>query len=227
MKYKILLFDADETLFDFNRSEQTALHQAFIHFDLDFDKSLHIPLYHKVNHAIWKDFEKGIITQEALKTKRFSNLFNVLDIKVDSKNFADIYMDYLGKSSILFPDSISVIDTLSKTHRLAIITNGLSIVQENRIAKSSISSYFEQIIISESIGLSKPSPSIFEYTLAQMQCTNKSAVLMIGDSLTSDIQGGINFGIDTCWYNPKQIENKLNINPTYEINSLESIFDII
>ncbi len=227
MKYKVLLFDADETLFDFNYSEYNSIKQSLLHFDLTFDENIHIPLYHKINHDIWKDFEKGLITQNSLKTERFSKFLKNLDINVDYNNFSNVYMDYLGQSSFLFPESISIIERLSKTHRLAIITNGLTVVQENRISKSIIAPYFEQIIISESINMSKPNAGIFKYTLEQMNFDDKSSVLMIGDSLTSDIEGGLNFGIDTCWYNPKKLKNTLNLTPTYEINTLESIFDII
>lgn len=129
--------------------------------------------------------------------------------------------------SFLYDDSIEVIESLHKNYRLSIITNGLTSVQENRIRKSVIAKYFENIIISEEISVSKPNPKIFEYALQNMNYGDKSKVLMVGDSLTSDIQGGINFGIDTCWYNPNKIVNETKLKPTYEISALKKINELL
>jgi putative hydrolase of the HAD superfamily len=227
MKYKLLLFDADETLFDFKKAERYAIEESLKHFNIAYEESVHIPLYHKVNHDIWKEFEQGKITQDALKAERFRRFFDILDLDYDSVLFSKTYMKYLGQASFLYEKSKAIIDKLSKSHRLAIITNGLTEVQENRISKSSIAHYFEEIIISEAINLSKPNPEIFSYALNKMNHNDKKSVLMIGDSLTSDIKGGINFGIDTCWYNPNKISNTFEFSPTYEISDLYSICDII
>lgn len=114
-----------------------------------------------------------------------------------------------------------------KDYRLAIVTNGLKDVQNNRIRKSTIAKYFEDIVISEEVELSKPDPKIFELSLNNIKHTDKNKVLIVGDSLTSDIQGGINFGVDTCWFNPNKVSNETGIKPTYEISNLMKLKDIL
>ena len=116
---------------------------------------------------------------------------------------------------------------MHKDFRLSIITNGLKDVQDNRIRKSIIAKYFDDIVVSEEVMVSKLDPKIFEHALININHTDKSKVLMVGDSLTSDIQGGINFGIDTCWFNPNNIANKTRIKPTYEISNLMDLKDIV
>jgi putative hydrolase of the HAD superfamily len=137
--------------------------------------------------------------------------------------FAKSYMQNLSNCSFLFDGSLELIENLSKNYKLLIITNGLTAVQENRIRKSIISKHFEDVVISEEISISKPNPKIFEHALENIHHTNKNTVLMVGDSLTSDIQGGINFGIDTCWYNPNKLENNSNITPKHEISNFEAL----
>ncbi len=227
MKYEVLIFDADDTLFDFKKSESYAIEKAMKDFNIAYDKSVHIPLYHKVNHDIWKEFEQGNMTQEELKSERFRRFFDILGLNDDPVSFSKTYMKYLGNASFLYEKSETIVKKLSNTHRLAIITNGLTEVQENRISKSDIAHYFEEIVISESVKLSKPNPEIFSYTLGKMNHHDKNSVLMIGDSLTSDIKGGAIFGIDTCWYNPRKSANPFGFAPTYEIHDLNSIADIV
>jgi putative hydrolase of the HAD superfamily len=136
-------------------------------------------------------------------------------------------MKHLANASFLFDESIELIESLHKDFKLTIVTNGLTDVQSKRIRKSVIAKYFEDIVISEEIKVAKPDPRIFEHALKNIKHTDKSKVLMVGDSLTSDIQGGINFGVDTCWYNPRKLENKTEIKPTYEISSLVELKDIL
>lgn len=223
MKYEVILFDADETLFDFKKSEKEAIKNTFIEFGINYDENYHLKVYQDINSALWKDFELGLITQEKLKTERFKRLSNELNIKFNEFEFAKAYMNHLANGSFLFDDSLNLIESLSKHYKLAIITNGLTAVQKNRIGQSVIANFFDCIVISEEISISKPNPKIFEFTLNKINHMDKSTVLMVGDSLTSDIQGGINFGIDTCWYNPNNSVNNTNFNPTYEVSSLKDL----
>ncbi len=137
------------------------------------------------------------------------------------------YMKHLSHASFLYDDSINLIESLHKNYRLSIVTNGLKDVQNNRIRKSIIAKYFEEVVISEEVQVSKPNPKIFEHALNNMNYTDKRKVLMVGDSLSSDIQGGINFGIDTCWFNSNKILNKTDTQPTYEIFNLMELKDIL
>lgn len=223
MKYEIILFDADDTLFDFKKSEKEAFRNTILEFNIQYDENYHLRIYQEVNTAIWKELEAGLITQEKLKVERFKRLSDSLKVSFDENEFAIAYMKHLANGSFLFEESLELVKSLHKNYRLAIISNGLKDVQNKRIRKSIISEYFEEIVISEEVKVSKPDPKIFEYALNNMKHTNKNKVLIVGDSLTSDIQGGINFGIDTCWYNPNGIENKTVITPTYEISNLNEL----
>ncbi|MGG7177358.1 YjjG family noncanonical pyrimidine nucleotidase [Clostridium paraputrificum] len=227
MKYEVIIFDADETLFDFKRSEREAFKNTILEFGIDYDENYHLKIYKDINTAIWKEFEEGLITQEKLKVERFKRLSDKLAITFDEVLFAKSYMKHLASGSFLYNDSVDLIENLHKDYKLSIITNGLTAVQENRIRKSIISHYFEDIVISEEVSVSKPNPKIFELALKNINHIDKSKVLMIGDSLTSDIQGGINFRIDTCWYNPNKVKNETSIKPTYEVSNFNELKDLL
>lgn len=227
MKYEIIIFDADETLFDFKKSERDALRNTMLEFHIEYDENHHLKVYKEINTAIWKELEDGLITQKKLKVERFKRLSDRLNADFDGAEFAKSYMKHLSFASFLYEDSLTLVESLHKNYRLTIVTNGLKDVQDNRIRKSIIAKYFEDIVVSEEVEVSKPDPKIFEHTLNNIKHTDKSKVLMVGDSLTSDIQGGINFGIDTCWYNPNKILNKTSIKPTYEISNLMELKDVL
>ncbi|NMB07842.1 MAG: noncanonical pyrimidine nucleotidase, YjjG family, partial [Tissierellia bacterium] len=198
MNYEVLIFDADDTLFDFRKSEEYAIKNTMIDFNIEYKREKHLNMYRNINDALWKKYEKGNITQKKLKIERFKIFSEKLNITFDEDEFAKVYMKYLASSSFLYKESMPLIKDLHKDYKLLIITNGLSDVQNNRIRKSPIGKYFEDIIISEEVGFQKPNPEIFEYALRRFNGIDKNKFLMIGDSLTSDIKGGINFGIDTC-----------------------------
>ncbi|MGE5630684.1 MAG: YjjG family noncanonical pyrimidine nucleotidase [Caulobacteraceae bacterium] len=227
MKYEIIMFDADDTLFDFKKSEKYAFENTMLEFDMEYDENYHLKVYHGINTAIWKEFEKGLITQEKLKIERFKRLSDSLNAGFDEFEFAKSYMEHLSNASFLYDFSTELIERLHKDYKLIMITNGLTVVQEKRIKKSAIAQYFEDIVISEEVKVSKPDSRIFELALNNIKHTDKSKVLIVGDSLTSDIQGGINSGIDTCWYNPNNIANQTGIKPTYEISNLAELIDIL
>ncbi|HAX72656.1 MAG TPA: noncanonical pyrimidine nucleotidase, YjjG family [Firmicutes bacterium] len=227
MKYDVILFDADETLYDFKKSEREAFKNTMIQFNFDYDETYHLNTYQDINTLIWKEFEQGVITQEKLKIERFKRLSDALNVSFNETDFANAYMEHLANASFLYDGSLELVKHLNQSHKLAIVTNGLTTVQTKRIRQSDIAKYFETVVISEEILISKPNPLIFDHTLNLLNVLDKSKVLMVGDSLTSDIQGGINFGIDTCWYNPEQVENHTDIEPTYEINSFEDLIALL
>ncbi|ATD56098.1 YjjG family noncanonical pyrimidine nucleotidase [Clostridium chauvoei] len=227
MKYEVILFDADETLYDFKKSEREAFKNTMLNFKIKYDESYHLKTYQEINTALWMEFEQGLITQEKLKVERFKRLSDRLDLSFDENIFAKSYMEHLANASFLYDDSIDLIESLNKFYKLAIVTNGLTFVQDKRIRKSIISKYFDTIVISEEVLISKPNPKIFEHTLKNINHTDKSKVLIVGDSLTSDIQCGINFGIDTCWYNPNNIINETSIKPDYEISNFNELKSLL
>ncbi|WP_211226107.1 YjjG family noncanonical pyrimidine nucleotidase [Psychrilyobacter atlanticus] len=227
IKYEIIIFDADETLFDFKKSEKKAFESTIIDFGIEYEENYHFKVYKEINTAIWKELENGLITQKKLKTERFRRLSKKLNIQFNEVEFAKLFMKHLSQASFLYEESEELVKNLTKNYRLTIITNGLSAVQDNRIKKSVIAEYFEDIVVSEEIGISKPNPQIFQHALNNINYTDKNKVLIVGDSLTSDIQGGINFGIDTCWFNPTMNSNEVGVEPTYVISDLMELKDIL
>lgn len=227
MKYEIILFDVDDTLLDFNISEKEALNKAFLEFEIStgLTKEYHDG-YREISNGLWRDLEQGSITLAELGTERFRRLFLKHDIEINAEMFNRAYLGYLGKEVHLMHGAEEVCTALND-YRLAIITNGFKEVQISRIENSPLSEMFECLIISEEAGFQKPKKEIFDYAFSKLQITNKDKVLIVGDSLTSDIRGGMNYGIDTCWFNPYHKENNTDTSPTYEISELIELINIL
>jgi len=225
VKYQWLLFDADGTLFDFDRAAAATLADTFVELGHDFEAHYH-QVYEKINRQIWQDFEAGRITQDQLRTQRFELLFAALGVVADPEAFSAKYLKNLSAHTDLLEDAEDVVRQLSTQAKLMIITNGLQEVQRPRFAAASISRYFTDFVISEEVGAAKPDPRIFTEAFIRMGDPPKSEVLIIGDSLTSDIKGGINYGIDTCWYNPKGDSRSVDWDIRYEIAGLKELLAI-
>jgi 2-haloacid dehalogenase len=227
VKYEVVLFDADDTLFDYSLAEAHALKSVFFEHHIELLPA-HVELYRLVNQQLWNDFEKGIVTLDFLRHERFRRMFAEVQADLDAVHFSERYVHYLGEGSFLIEGSDALIQQmLGKGYRIAIITNGIKQTQHSRIGRSSLANSFEHIIVSEDTGYSKPHTGIFDFAFDQLNVTDKSKVLIVGDSLTSDIQGGINYGIDTCWYNPKRKLNESLIKPTYEIQRLDELLQYV
>lgn len=227
MKYKVLLFDLDETLFNFRATEKQALKYSLSDFSIEGSFEDILKRYTEINEKLWRDLEKGLVTIDELRVKRFRILLDEIGEKRDAEEFSKVYMRYLGLGAITFPEANELIKHLSSKYRLGIVTNGIKEVQETRLERSGLKEYFEVISISEDLGVAKPDKTIFEYTLKKFKIRDKSSVLMIGDSLLTDIQGGINAGINTCWFNPHRKINESSIKPTYEIYTLLELYSML
>lgn len=227
MNYEVLLFDADDTLFDFKKTEEYALEKLVNSFETSYSKEYCIEKYKEINKQIWIEFEQGLITSDLLKVERFERFAKEINLDLDANKLSQMYIDYLGEGSFLYEESVDLISYLYKKYRLCIITNGLADVQNRRIKNSIIGKYFEDIVISDEIKIAKPNPEIFNHALKNINHENKDTVLMIGDSLSSDIKGGNNAGIHTCWFNAGKKHNSTDIMPTYEINSLSQIKELL
>jgi len=203
---------------DFGLTEERALTSLFQSYDLPNGFDDYHAEYKAISKVLWDDLEQGRTTLEVLKVERFTRLFSHFSIDIDPEVFGQAYIENLGKEVHLIEGVEEMISRFSDC-RLAILTNGFAIAQHARIGSSILHDSFEAIITSEEAGTQKPQPEIFKYTFEKLQITNKSRVLMIGDSLSSDILGGNNFGIDTCWFNPQKKPNNTSIKPTYEIQS--------
>lgn len=218
-KYKWLLFDADGTLLDYEQSEKHSLEQAFKQAGIEM-QTLHLESYQKINAFLWSELEKGNITSKRLRVKRFELLLDELSLNADAEMFSKNYLDALGQTGFLIAGALEILNKLQGIFKLAIITNGIKETQQGRFKKADLNKYFEQIIISEEAGIAKPDKGFFDYTMDKIGFHNKKELLIIGDSLNSDILGGNLSGIDTCWFNPKGKINKTDIKPDYEIKDL-------
>ena len=226
MKYKWLLFDADNTLFDYDSAEGAALQDTFELMGLHYE-ARYATVYRQINADIWLDFEKGRITQQRLRTKRFELLFDALQIDCDPAVFSLRYLESLASHADLVNGAEDVVRELHSRARLLLITNGLSDVQRSRFARSTVMRYFADVVISEEVGVAKPDPEIFDIAFAKMGYPEKEEVLMVGDSLTSDIKGGNLYGIDTCWFNPSRGPRDPHVRIRYEIRELRQLLDFL
>lgn len=226
MKYDVILFDADDTLFDYGMAEGQAFMNVFAYFGLPTGAEEYAASYQTINRALWADLEAGRITSAALRVERFNRLFAAHQLDLNPEEFSEAYLRFLGEGTFLIQGAVELCEELA-AFRLAIITNGIKEVQLSRIKGSPLADTFEQIIISEEAGYQKPATGIFDYAFEKLGITDKRRVLIVGDSLTSDIQGGINYGIDTCWFNPLGKANGSGIMPTYEIRELAALLEIV
>jgi len=222
--YDIFLFDADNTLFDYDKAEQNALKIMFEKCGfVGYDETIRTR-YRKINDEQWSKYERGEISIEELQTSRFLRLFQEIGVWHDPEDFNEKYLHELGKGAFLIDDAEQICEyIISHGKKIYIVTNGLTATQTSRIKYSSIKNYITDFFISAGVGYQKPHIKYFEYVLANIPQIGKDKMLVIGDSLTADIAGGNNAGIDTCWFNPAGSENSTGIVPTYEIRELGEI----
>lgn len=228
--YRWIFFDADNTLFDYDQAENNALERTFHDLTLAFQPE-YAAAYQRINQQIWLDFERGQITSIQLRVRRFERLFAYAGITGDAQAFSAQYLANLSQQAGLMPGAHEVVTRLAQTHHLAIITNGLSEVQRPRLAKSSIHNCFAGMFISEEMGVAKPDPAYFAGVLAALaghpQPPEPASVLVVGDSLTSDIQGGRAAGMDTCWFNPSGKTANPKIQADFTIGRLDALYNIL
>jgi 2-haloacid dehalogenase len=224
--YDWLLFDADDTLFDYQKAETQALADAFRHAEIAVTPA-DIETYREINHRLWLALERGELTPEIVRVRRFEQLFEAMRIAAPALAFSQTYVACLGAQSILIDGARDLLDALHGRCRCAIVTNGLSDVQRSRLARSSIHSYIETLIISEEIGWSKPAAEFFDAAFAAIGDPPRDSVMIIGDSLTSDMAGGAAYGIDTCWYNPTRKPRPETPRITHEVANLAEILELL
>ena len=227
MTYKFLLFDLDHTLLDFDTAEDVALTQLLKEegvADIQVYKDYYVPM----NKSLWKDLEEKKITKQELVNTRFSKLFSHFGIEKDGVYLSERYQFYLAQQGQLFSGAMELLDSLiDRGYELYAATNGITIIQTGRMAQSGLAPYFNQVFISEQLQTQKPDPLFYDKIGQQIAGFSKEKTLMIGDSLTADIQGGNNAGIDTIWYNPHHLENKTQAQPTYEVDSYQALLDCL
>ncbi len=222
-KYSTILFDADETLLDFPAAEKASLEKVCEKFGIFYSEEIRAT-FSAINLALWKQLEKGLITRDLIRTRRFEQFAEHFGLKADPKEMAVCYVEQLSTFAFLLEGADKLCEKLSKEYDLYIVTNGIGTVQNDRLAKSGLLPFFSGVFISENIGSQKPNKKFFDYVLGNIPEKDKSKVIIVGDSMSSDILGGINAGIDTCFFNPSLREETYK--PTYTATSFQSLENI-
>lgn len=224
MKYTWLLFDADDTLFDFPKAEANALKWTLEQSGLPFQPDF-ISLYARFNQQVWREFERGEVTSQELRVKRFRLFFDETHLNGDPQTVSPLYLQNLALGTDLLPGAEEVVRSLKDRFHLGLVTNGLKDVQRPRLERSALHDCFEKIFISEELGVAKPSRLYFDAVFHEIGQPPKKSVLLIGDSLTSDMRGGVDYGIHTCWYNPAGKTTELPV--TYQISQLPELIRLL
>lgn len=221
--YKALLVDLDNTLLDFDKSEIWALKETFKLVNI-LDTEENINDFKKINNMYWEMFERGEIKKEELLQKRFTDFFVKHNVNISGKEVNEYYLNKLSTTSFLIENALEVLNELKGKVKIYAITNGVYNTQMKRLEKSNILKYFDKLFISEKIGYQKPRKEFFDYVFNNIEETKENC-LVVGDSLSADIIGGINYGIDTCYFDRNNTNTDLLI--TYKINSLLELINII
>ncbi len=225
-KYDVILLDVDGTLLDFKQSEALGMTTVLKTYGFEPAPEL-LGLYHKVNNAAWDAFERGEVTKEKLVCDRFVNFFGQLGKTVDGREVELFYRSLLDQSAILIEGAKELCASLSERYDLYIVTNGTSSTQYKRLAASGLDRYVKDIFVSEDAGSQKPQKEYFDYCFSRIPGADPSRMLLVGDSLQSDIRGGNAAGTDTCWYNPEGLPRLEGIRVDYEIRELRELERLI
>ena len=223
-KYTTLLFDADDTLLDFKRCEAAAFKKMMLHLGLPFEEGDE-KLYSRVNQSFWERYELSEIPKSEISVGRYKEFFRIKGIDTDAAVAAKTYENFLSEQHFMLDGAYELLKELSKDYDIYIITNGTDYIQKKRLSKSGITPLIKGVFISEIVGAPKPEQQYFNYVLKNITEQDKARVLIVGDSMSSDILGGINAGIDTCWYNPYGKPTKYQ--PTYQTTALTDIFNVL
>ena len=227
-KYKYLLWDIDGTILNFDKAEKRAIRTLFEKFNLGECTDEMLACYIQINKKYWKLLECGEMEKERILVERFVEFFEKEGIRTDvASEFNKAYQLALGDTIVFNDDALEIIKAQKKNYQIIIVTNGTAIAQKKKLERSGLDKIADNIFISEEVGYEKPSIHFFERVIAKAGIDDVSRAVIIGDSLTSDIQGGVNAGIDTCWYNPKEDVNDTNLKPTYIIKNLHELCEIV
>ncbi len=219
---EFLFLDLDDTILDFHKAERIALSGTIRSFGLEPTEDV-LSRYHAINKWHWEQLELGAMTREEVLVGRFNVLFAEWGITVDATAVARVYEKNLGIGHWFLPGAEEAVDALSKKYRLFLASNGTASVQKGRMTSANLYRFFEKVFVSQEIGHNKPSKAYFDGCFAQIPGFDPSRAMIVGDSLSSDIQGGINAGIKTCWVNPAHAAPKNGITPDFEIEALHQL----
>ena len=224
---EFLFLDLDDTILDFHKAERIALSKTISQFGLEPNEEV-LHRYHLINKAHWEMLERGELTRAEVLTQRFGVLFAEYGLDVDVQVCAKTYERNLSIGHYFLPGAEEAVDRLSKKYRLFLASNGTAVVQKGRMTSANLYRFIEKVFASQEIGHNKPSKAYFDACFAQIPGFDPAKAMIVGDSLTSDIAGGINAGIRTCWVNPQHLPCPDHIHPDHEIeylSQLEALLD--
>jgi 2-haloacid dehalogenase len=225
-KYKFLIFDVDETLLDFRKSEHWAFHQTLNSHGILENHAQLFKSYRQISTALWDQLEKNLISKDKLKVHRYELLLQEHSLdEHNPESLSEQYLHNLTEKVFLIDQALEVCKHLAQTHTLGIITNGIESVQKSRLQTSGLTPYFSDVVVSEQCGFAKPDPRIFQYTLNKNGFTPQES-LMIGDKLEADILGANNVHMDSCWVNLNGAHKNISdIRTQFEISHLKQLID--
>ncbi len=221
-----ILWDIDGTLMDFKASEKMAIRKAFSDFSIDITEE-EILLYSDINDSCWKRMEKGEITRERVFSLRFEEFFEKVGYSCDIEKLNENYLTYLGQMYVIQDNAYEILKSLKGKVRQYIVTNGHVKPQTMKVKDSGFIEFIDGLFISGELGCQKPSKKFFDKCFDKIGNIDKEKTIIIGDSLSSDIRGGNNAGIITCWYNPEGMVNKTDAVVNFEIKSLSEVYEIL
>lgn len=214
---EFLFLDLDDTILDFQKAERLALAKTLESFGLPPTDTV-LARYHEINREHWERLERKELTRQQVLVGRFAALFAEMGLSAQAEQVARAYEENLSQGHYFLPGAEEALQSLSKKYKLYLASNGTARVQAGRLKSAGIIPYFQEIFVSEEMGYNKPDPAYFDACFARIPGFRKDRAMMVGDSLTSDILGGIQAGIATCWVNPHQKTG--SIRPDYEIESI-------
>ena len=223
---EILFLDLDDTILDFHKAERLAIAKTLTAFDLEPTEDI-LTRYHDINLMHWQMLERGELTRPQVLTGRFRMLFEELGRQVDAQAVARVYEKNLGIGHYFLPGALEAVQTLQKGYRLFLASNGTATVQHSRLTSAGLYPYFEKVFVSQELGYNKPAKAFFDACAAQIPGYAPEKAMMVGDSLSSDILGGINAGLPTCWVNPHHKPHPENITPDYQIETLSQLPELL
>ena len=224
--YNCLLMDIDNTLLDFDAAEHKALMETLEHFELPQDAETEA-LYLKINTELWDALDRGEIKKDKLLVERFARFLKVLDVQQNPSQMNRYYLGQLATHADTIPGASEALEELAEVATLAAVSNGVERVQVGRMEESGLGKYMDDMFISEKMGVTKPSRRFFDVALRTLGIENRAKVLVVGDNLRADIEGGAAAGLATCWFNPRGLENDGRVQPTYTISSLQELYQIV
>ena len=223
---EFLFLDLDDTILDFHKAERIALSKTLRDFGLEPTDAV-LTRYHIINRRHWEALERGEMTRDQVQEGRFRVLFAELGRAVDAVAVTRAYESNLGIGHYFLPGAREAVERLHEKYRLFLASNGTASVQHSRLTSAGLYPYFEKVFVSQEIGFNKPSREYFDTCFAQIPAFDPEKAIMVGDSLTSDILGGIRAGIKTCWVNPGHLEARADIPADYEIEALSQLESLL